>query len=261
MVACDVMMQASPPSPRCARGLAALILVMAALAPACASTTVNLSDVAAAEFSSVNYCPAGRIAVHPGALPAPAEVAADPQRLALFQASHGGERYFVVEGCEKSTPYVCRSDVSRRFACHIDLEGMSDALRAKTDVLRAKSDALRARTDAAEPETNRVLDELKAELAAEQEVRALAATLPPGKYPMGFSLQHDPRGLRVALVVPGGQADRKLVVGDVIVAAEGTKVMRFAELWPILKAHMGGPVTLTVGRGGTLMQVVVKLGG
>jgi hypothetical protein len=62
-------------------------------------------------------------------------------------------------------------------------------------------------------------------------------------------------------VVPGSQADGKLLPGDVMVAAEGVPLTSFAQFWAIAKMHLRGPLTLTVGRGGVMMQVVVRLGG
>lgn len=241
--------------------LLALILATAALALACASTTVNVNayDDAVATFSRTLYCPIDRITVHANAAAVPSEIAADPQRLALFQASHADKAYFLIEGCGKSTAYVCRADARRRSSCMADLEGELTALRARIAADRATPAQATPAPDDAKLE--KTWADFKADLAADEEVKAITRTLPPGKYPMGFSLQRDPRGLRVAVVVPGGQADGKLRIGDVIVAAEGVQVATFAQLWPILKAHLGGPVTLTVGRGGTQIQVVVKLGG
>ena len=221
-------------------------------APVEPPANVNIYDDGVATFSQVFFCPVERIVVAPSAPAAPPpDIAADPQRLALWQASHGETSHFVVEGCGKRLTYKCQFQPGRggrqESWCMpaMDRSPVEGPAYANPDP--AALDKLRR--------------DLAADVAAMAELNAVTRRLPPGMHVMGVHVGRDPRGLRVGSVDPGGPADGKLAPGDVIVAAEGVAVASFAELWAIEKTHLGRLLVLTVGRGGALIRVVVRLNG
>jgi hypothetical protein len=81
-------------------------LALSLLLTACAS----LSSSARSEFVAEEACPEGRVEVrHPAPKPAPPDVAADPQRAALWQ-KHEEEwaaNYYVAIGCGREHLYLC----------------------------------------------------------------------------------------------------------------------------------------------------------
>ncbi len=213
---------------------------------------MNLYDDAVATFSRVFFCPVDRIVATPitPAAPPP-DVAADPQRLTLWQASHAETSHVVVEGCGQRLTYTCQ--LQPRQLGRYD----SWCLPAM-DTSPLQDPAMANLGPAALDKLQR---DLAADVAAMTELNAVTRRLPPGMHVMGVHVGRDPRGLRVGSVDPGGPADGKLVPGDVIVAAEGVPVASFAELWAIEKTHLGRLLVLTVGRGGALIRVVVRLNG
>ncbi len=59
-------------------------------------------------FSHITFCPVDRIVAYPvnPTLP-PAEVAADPARLSMWQARYSGLTYYRLEGCGHVQVYRC----------------------------------------------------------------------------------------------------------------------------------------------------------
>jgi hypothetical protein len=88
------------------RGLLALALAAAGGALGCVSGGARRD--AAVTFSSWYYCPSGRITATEMPAPAPADVAGDPERLAIWRRQHEYDGTYVeVEGCGKKDVFTC----------------------------------------------------------------------------------------------------------------------------------------------------------
>jgi hypothetical protein len=74
---------------------------------------VDLRAMAANVFSRASFCPVDRVTVVPVASEPPADIAADPQRAAMWRASLEGQTLYQVEGCGRSLVVQCRQQNSR----------------------------------------------------------------------------------------------------------------------------------------------------
>jgi len=94
------------------RWLLSLLLLSAT---ACAS----LESSARSEFARENSCPEGRVTVsHAPPRPAPPDVAADPQRLAVWNDTEAKRQthFYMVTGCGRQNVYLCEHRYGDDFA-------------------------------------------------------------------------------------------------------------------------------------------------
>ena len=66
--------------------------------------------------------------------------------------------------------------------------------------------------------------------------------------------------LVVSRLVPGGPAEDKLAVGDIVVAVDGTELTEFVALEAILDERVGEEVTVVIERGGESLAIEVEVG-
>jgi hypothetical protein len=164
----------------------------------------------------------------------PPEVAADPERLAVWretQAAHP-RKVFDVTGCDRYVRLAC--DVfPLRVSClpAVEFDATSGRLIVDPAVSQKALEALQHATPAGPPRLG----------IAFASVRGL--------------------GLVVGAVLPGGVADGKLRADDVIVTAGGEPVTDAATLARIVQSHAGRPLDLNIRRDGRDLAVAVDVRG
>ena len=91
------------------RANARLVCVLGAM---CCLGACDLRQNAVVTFSVWYACPAERITVSAKAIHPPADVAADPERLALWRRMRQDEHlvYFGVDGCGRSEVFACSNN-------------------------------------------------------------------------------------------------------------------------------------------------------
>lgn len=83
-------------------------------------------------------------------------------------------------------------------------------------------------------------------LYVERGIRVGAETPPD----FGASLAQTPVGLELGVVTQGGLADRcGMATGDLLLELGGVRIHDIGELWALLAAHPGTPMTVTWARG------------
>jgi hypothetical protein len=200
----------------------------------------DAAAVARQRFSEAFSCPDNRIVVTPsGALAnnPPPEVAADPERLAIWQKNHASDpsRVFDVTGCNRHVRLSCRvfADDQAMSFCSPVVEPGQRAGRV-------------------------IVDPAATQQALEQLARADAEG---GHRPkLGVAMAYMVGlGLVVGAVLPGGPADGKLRVGDVILEAAGEAITDAGKFNSLIEAHAGGSLELKVRRNGEILAVFVDV--
>ena len=182
------------------------------------------ADDARTRFARAFYCPESRITVTPVDRPVgpPADVAGDAGRLEIWRARNGPQpRVFDVSGCDRHVRLVCPPVVAGgdpNPLCVRDTRGESPSA---VDVAPEAAAPAIAATD------------------------STAMRLRPGAG-AGFEPSV---GVVVRSVVPGGPADGKLHVGDLILTAGGREVRDEQALQAIVHAHAGLPLDFRIRRG------------
>jgi hypothetical protein len=65
-------------------------------------------DTTVQTFSYIHFCPVNKIVAYPVAPePPPADIAADPARLSMWQERYKGHRDYRIEGCGHAHVYHC----------------------------------------------------------------------------------------------------------------------------------------------------------
>ncbi len=186
------------------------------------------APVARAQFSRAMSCPESRITTTPAdplAEPLPPEIAADPERAAVYRANHAADRreVFDVAGCDTRLRLAC-DGVGKLVFCVPVMEPVAAA---------------------------RPVPSLR-----EQIQRAL----PPGKARLGILRTSVSGKVVVGVVVPGTPADGKLRPADVIIRAGGEPVPDAEALAKVVQAHLGKHLDLTVEREGAEVNVSLDIG-
>ena len=203
--------------------------------PSSASSEVAAQEVRA-DFSKANSCPAERItatATSAAAVTPPPEVAADPGRLAVWQQNQTADpkKRFDVTGCGQHVRFACNvfADPPSAF-CLPDFDDVT------SHVIIGPATAQRA------------LAQLARDQAGGGARLGVAFASVPG---LGLVI--------ITAVMPGGAADGKLRVGDVIVAAGGQPVTDGASLIAVVEGHAGTALDVRVRRDGQETNVTVNV--
>jgi hypothetical protein len=184
----------------------------------------DYAEAARSQFSIALSCPESRVTTTP-ADPLPREIAADPERLAVYRANHAANRreVFDVEGCDRHLRIACDGLATHVF-CVPDLPPIAIPAMAQQQSL--------------EQQLERVL--------RRQARLGILRSSASGKVVVG-------------VVLPGSSADGKLRPADVILRAAGEPVPDGEALSKVVRANAGKPLELTVQRDGQEIQVAVDV--
>lgn len=191
----------------------------------------DAAAVARTQFSQAISCPESRVTstrADPLVDPLPPAIAADPERAALYRASHAADRrdVFDVSGCDRHL----------RVAC--------DGVAADVFCLPVLPPI----------ETPASVDPAAGEPILEQLQRATR-----GQARLGILRTSVTGKVVVGVVLHGTAADGKLFPADVVLCAAGEPVPDGDTLAKVVHAHAGKPLDLTVQRDGAEVHVSVDI--
>jgi len=198
------------------------------------------ASVARRRFSDAFSCPESRITVTPsGTLTdhPPSEVSADAERLALWRKNQASDPSIVFDatGCERHILFACHV-----FEKKLDWSYCSPVFEAGAT-------------------SGRVI--VKPEVAQKALEQLEHLEVARGRPQLGIGVQSvSGLGMVVGAVLPGGPADGKLRVADVILAADGEAVTDDASFIRSVKAHAGRSLDLKIRRDGQTLTVTVDIG-
>lgn len=232
--------------------------------------------IAGNEFANAFMCPRDRVVVTArpdipphavmGSATPPAEIAADPQRLAMWRQQQvqkdAGRGVYDVQGCGHEARYVCGmfdvgGDVSSMTCVGNSSSHIATEIASALATVPAASDSTSVVTEST------VISERGPDVSGQADLVELALEMASRPHPrLGASFRDvNDGGVVVVAVAAGGPSDGKLQAGDVITSVDGLAVTCGVDLLRVMAKHApSSPLALTVKRGMTTLPVSIDVG-